>query len=113
MTKTSSRECGPSMTVLLQQLPIQRRAAQPNKAATPSRRDLMSTIGCAALLTGSAFFSAQAQQKISKSEAKYQDKANGNQRCQLCQFFQAPNQCQLVQGGISPNGWCERFAAKM
>ena len=116
MTKNSSRACSscPSMTILPQQLPTQRQAAQTNSVATPSRRDLMSTIGFAALLASSALcFSAQAQQqKIKKSEAKYQDKPNGDQRCQSCQFFQGPNQCQLVEGGISPNGWCERFAAK-
>ena len=85
------------------------------RLVTLSRRNLITTIGFVALLAGSAlsFNDAQSQQqKIKKSEAKYQDKPNGDKRCQLCQFFQAPNQCQLVEGGISPNGWCERFAAK-
>ena len=108
--KKNSCSSGPSMT------PLQhtQRRDQANSVARPSRRDVTSTVGFAVLLMSSALcFSAQAQQqKIKKSEAKYQDKPNGDQHCQLCQFFQAPNQCQLVEGGISPNGWCEHFAAK-
>jgi hypothetical protein len=109
--KKNSCSGGPSMTPLQQ---TQRRADQAKSVAMPSRRDVTSTVGFAVLLMSSALcFSAQAQQqKIKKSEAKYQDKPNGDQHCQLCQFFQAPNQCQLVKGGISPNGWCEHFAAK-
>jgi hypothetical protein len=79
-----------------------------------SRRDLMRTIGLFAVLASTAIplYAQAQQQKISKSEAKYQDKPNGSQHCQKCQHFQAPNQCQLVEGGISPNGWCENFKAK-
>jgi len=55
---------------------------------------------------------AQAPQGIAKSEAKYQDRPNGIQHCEICLQFQPPNRCKLVQGDISPNGWCQFFAAK-
>lgn len=101
------------LQVCLQQLPA-RPSAEASSFAAWSRRDLMRTIGIVAALASTAFpiYAQAQQQKISKSEAKYQDKPNGSQRCQMCQHFQAPNQCQLVEGGISPNGWCENFKAK-
>jgi hypothetical protein len=90
------------------------RSAEASRFAAWSRRDLMRTIGLVAAMAGTAFpiYAKAQQQKISKSEAKYQDKPNGSEHCQKCQHFQAPNRCELVEGGISPNGWCEHFKAK-
>ena len=53
-----------------------------------------------------------AQQKLSQGDAKYQTAPKGDQRCEGCANFQAPNGCKFVQGDISPNGWCQLFAAK-
>lgn len=57
---------------------------------------------------------AAAQQKVSKADAKYQDHPNfnGAQRCEICLQFDPPNRCKLVEGEISPKGWCQYFAAK-
>jgi hypothetical protein len=55
---------------------------------------------------------AGAQQKISQAVAKYQDQPKGKQSCAVCVNFQPPNACKFVQGTISPNGWCQLFAAK-
>lgn len=44
--------------------------------------------------------------KISKIVAKYQDKPNGNQKCANCGSFIAPDTCKVVEGTVSPNGWC-------
>jgi hypothetical protein len=79
-----------------------------------SRRALLKSagLGVAAATTAGFALSAHAQQKVRKAEAKYQDGPNGIQRCEICLQFQPPNRCQLVDGGISPNGWCQFFAAK-
>jgi hypothetical protein len=79
-----------------------------------SRRILLETAAASVFAASidSVASRSMAQQKMSKSDAKYQDKPQGNQRCDLCRFFQAPNQCQVVQGDISPSGWCTLFAAK-
>jgi hypothetical protein len=53
-----------------------------------------------------------AQEKISQAVAKYQTTPKGDQRCDGCVNFQPPNACKFVQGDISPNGWCQLFAAK-
>lgn len=50
--------------------------------------------------------------KASQAEAKYQDMPKGQQRCAGCVHFQPPNACSVVQGTISPNGWCEHYSAK-
>lgn len=79
-----------------------------------SRRMLVGTVG--RTLAGAAMFrfvsGARAQQKISKADAKYQDRPNGIQRCEICLQFRPPDRCQLVDGDISPHGWCQFFAAR-
>lgn len=79
-----------------------------------SRRSLLTgtavALGVAA--SGAAATSALAQQKIKQADAKYQDHPNGNRKCDGCIQFQAPNACKLIDGTISPNGWCQFFGAK-
>jgi hypothetical protein len=55
---------------------------------------------------------AAAQATISQAVAKYQAAPNGNDRCEVCANFVAPNACRFVQGVISPKGWCQLFSAK-
>ena len=55
---------------------------------------------------------ASAQQKVSKQAMKYQDKPNGDQRCDNCMQFVAPSSCKVVDGAISPNGWCMAWVKK-
>ncbi len=62
--------------------------------------------------TGTIATQAAAQQKVSQADAKYQDQPKGQQRCDGCVQFQPPNACKIVQGEISPSGWCQLFAAK-
>src|SRR5579862_1170429 len=55
---------------------------------------------------------AAAQQKLSQADAKYQTTPRGEQHCDGCVNFQAPNACKFVDGDISPNGWCQLFGPK-
>jgi len=51
--------------------------------------------------------------KVSKAQAKYQDKPKGNQNCAKClHFVAADNTCKVVEGKVSPQGWCQLWAAK-
>jgi hypothetical protein len=50
---------------------------------------------------------ARGQQKVSKSQAKYQDSPHEGQKCSGCRFFIKPASCQMVSGDISPDGWCQ------
>ncbi len=49
------------------------------------------------------------RKKASKVEAHYQDKPQGIQSCSLCSLFAAPNACKIVEGKVSPDGWCQLF----
>ena len=53
---------------------------------------------------------AAAEQKMSPEQAKYQGTPKGDQRCDGCNNFQSPKGCKIVQGDISPSGWCQYFA---
>lgn len=53
-----------------------------------------------------------AQQKVNKADAQYHDTPKGQQRCAICLQFEPPNSCKLVEGKISPQGWCQFFAAR-
>ena len=80
-----------------------------------SRRSFLSG---AALLAGAAATQliaakeAKAQQKVPQASVKYQAKPNGDQRCDNCMQFVAPNSCQVVDGTISPSGWCSIWVKK-
>ena len=75
-----------------------------------SRRSLLTraAVIAGAALTASVVPSerASAQQKVSKEAMKYQDKPNGDQRCDNCAQFVAPASCKVVDGVISPSGYC-------
>jgi hypothetical protein len=43
---------------------------------------------------------------------KYQDKPNGTSECDNCQHFQPPKSCAIVEGDISPKGWCIAWVKK-
>ena len=73
---------------------------------------LFAGVATAAALSLDLSETAQAQPKVSKATAKYQDHPNGGNKCSLCQYFRPPHSCQLVQGNISPDGWCTFFAKK-
>lgn len=49
-----------------------------------------------------------------KAEATYTDHAsNPNERCKLCKHFILTGRCEVVEGSISPDGWCKYFEASM
>jgi hypothetical protein len=84
-----------------------------------SRRTLLKG---AALVTGVAVASTltgrAAAAKSSKAAVKYQDKPHGDQQCSKCTFFvpgksaSAEGTCKIVEGSISPQGWCTSYSAK-
>lgn len=48
-----------------------------------------------------------AEAKINPSLVAYQATPKGEQRCDNCTLFQAPDACKSVNGAISPVGWCK------
>lgn len=55
---------------------------------------------------------AHAQAKVSKAAMKYQDKPEGDKKCSDCLQFVAPDSCKVVEGTISPNGYCLAWVKK-
>jgi len=79
-----------------------------------SRRRVLkvAVVAAGAGLAASVSHSALAQQKASKESMKYQDKPNGNMQCDNCSQFVAPNSCKVVEGTISPTGYCIAWVKK-
>ncbi len=57
-------------------------------------------------------FGRAADGKLSQVQAQYQDKPKGDQKCANCMHFVAPNSCKVVDGTISPDGWCMLWVKK-
>ena len=46
----------------------------------------------------------------SKGDVGYQDHPNGVERCEICAPFLPPDQCRLVVGPVSRQGWCRVYS---
>jgi hypothetical protein len=51
--------------------------------------------------------------KVSQASVQYQTQPKGEQKCSGCiHFIAESNTCKLVEGQISPDGWCTLWAQK-
>jgi len=61
---------------------------------------------------------APAAGKAAKSDMFYQDHGRDGKQCRQCKFFvsggdgASAGRCTIVDGPISPEGWCAGFVAK-
>ncbi len=95
--------------------PSCRPIAQTLETEALSRRTLLSSAAFAASAAaiGLMPFRARAQQqKVAQSAAQYQASPKNGQQCSTCSHFQAPSSCQVVDGSISPDGWCALYTKK-
>jgi anaerobic selenocysteine-containing dehydrogenase len=79
-----------------------------------TRRDVLKQVlflGGAACAGALASPNAHAQ-KVSKAAMKYQDKPNGDQKCSNCMQFEPPGSCKVVEGAVSPDGYCIAWVKK-
>ena len=84
-----------------------------------SKLSRRSALRAAALLAGAALTAsmvrskeALAQQKASQQSMQYQDKPNGDKQCSNCSQFVSPGGCKVVDGAISPSGYCIAWVKK-
>lgn len=81
------------------------------------RRGIAVAAGAVAIGTMAKIQPAQAA-KVKQAVAMYQPKPHASQKCVQCVHFAAgktptaDGTCKLVEGSISPNGWCVLFAPK-
>ncbi len=83
-----------------------------NEALLPlSRRALL--LGTAGAASTTAFLSMSSKtasaQKLSQRVVAYQDHPDGDKRCDRCARFQPPAACSIVDGTVSPDGYCTFF----
>lgn len=56
--------------------------------------------------------------KMAKASMQYQDQPKGTLKCSTCAQFipgksaKATGSCNVIEGSISPNGWCMAYAPK-
>jgi len=87
-----------------------------NSNERSSRRSVLKGIAVIALLGNAA--RVLADTKLTKAAVKYQDKPSGGKDCDDCLHFipgatpKAKGQCKVVEGVISPNGYCAAFTPK-
>jgi hypothetical protein len=79
-----------------------------------ARRAVMRAVlhGSAAVMAGllAQRGRAQSDNKMTKARAGYQGTPNGIYSCATCTLFVAPNACKVVEGEVSPDGWCKAYA---
>ncbi len=88
---------------------------QAKPKALSRRHILVRGVACAAgaaALLGHATHAQAAKMPQSSPAVAYQDTPKGTQQCDGCILFQAPGSCQMVDGTISPSGWCKLWAKK-
>lgn len=79
-----------------------------------SRRDFLfvAAAGGGAILGAGLAASPAIAAKMSPRAMSYRPTPNGNQSCGNCANFQPPASCKVVDGAISPSGWCILYRAK-
>ena len=89
--------------------PVERGAAEEKerRAGSPSRRHVL--LAAPAALTLSVGL-VRGAEKMSKEAAQYEDAPHGIAMCATCSLFVEPRSCKVVDGDISPNGWCKAYA---
>jgi hypothetical protein len=99
---------------MLKLLPYYSDPARSGRERIPiSRRRVL---GAGALLVGAGAAGlaspAAANAKVSQSQAGYKASPSSGRECDKCQQFQPPSACKIVDGAVSPTGFCNFFAAK-
>ena len=67
---------------------------------------------CAAGAAASPLPAGEAAAKMAQTGVAYQTTPKGDQQCSNCSLFQPPSACTLVDGTISPSGWCKFWVKK-
>jgi len=80
-----------------------------NASGLSRRTVLIAAAGVAPVL---ALTTRQAQAKLAQTAVKYQTTPKDGHQCDGCAQFVAPHSCKLVDGEISPTGWCLLWVKK-
>jgi hypothetical protein len=67
---------------------------------------------CAVGAAVSLLLVREAVAKMAQASVAYQTTPKGDQQCGNCSLFQPPSACTLVDGTITPSGWCKFWVKK-
>ena len=81
-----------------------------SKVTAFSRRKLLLVGLCAVPVGFVRARRARSAEKMTREQAQYQDQPKGISMCATCTLFEPPRSCKVVEGEVSPNGWCRAFA---
>jgi hypothetical protein len=83
-------------------------------SANVSRRSVLQGITSAVVATPIILTVADSAlaSKMSKAAAGYQNHPKDSQSCANCKLFIPPSSCKLVEGPISPGGWCRLWVGR-
>ena len=90
-------------------------ASRSRKLNDPSERFRMSrrtTVTAAWAVLATLASDARAETKVSQSAVHYQASPNEGKDCDDCANFVSPGGCKLVDGAISPKGWCRLWVKR-
>jgi hypothetical protein len=87
------------------------------KATAPSTTRRAALVRGLTFVVGPALATPSARAgKAAKEDFMYQDKPKGKASCASCRLFQADapalGSCAIVDGPISPSGWCMAYSAR-
>jgi hypothetical protein len=74
------------------------------------RGALVATGGAAVMVAGLGATTAAAM--VSPKAVNYQNTPKGAAQCDNCVQWKPPAACKVVEGPISPSGWCAVYAPK-
>ena len=75
-----------------------------------SRRNFLIAMAGAGPLVALGSISAEA--KMAQAGVGYQTEPKDGKQCDQCNFFIAPNACKVVDGDITPTGYCKLWNKK-
>lgn len=78
-----------------------------------SRRDvILAAVVGSGVVVAAIVAPVRASAKVAQRSVAYRGAPNGTARCVNCALWQPPAACKVVEGVISPNGWCSIYAPK-
>lgn len=91
-----------------------------NDKTGTTRREIFKTgvLAVVGAVAAAAVLSQPAQAKMAQKAAMYQPKPHGSQACKNCGRFiagktpAADGTCVIVDGAVSPQGWCAMYVPK-
>lgn len=91
-----------------------------NNKTGATRREIFKTgfIAAASTLAATTILVQPAQAKMAQKAVMYQGKPQGSQACAKCARFVpsktpgADGTCTIVDGNVSPQGWCAMYVPK-